>query len=210
MTPINKFFSTINNLQEQKPQVTTKIEGVILHVRARELLTQKRSHNMYSVVASFFVGLGLEIITFITYPYTNSIRFLLCATAATIAFYWSFTACMYTYFLAYVACDAKRWIDWFRATLFDLLDVVSFGSLTLWCSKILVSGGQGASELALRTIKKWYLPTPIAYHFYTSRHAMHRIPLLASTEESFLTYTTQNTDEATVMAACNSYWTENV
>ena len=212
MSETSEFFSTLKNVRDDDPIITKKIEAVLLHVRAREMETQKRKHIVFSVLMSLIMTLFMEIVKLIIYPFTDIMKFIFCVFSAVVGFILSeqimlstVQATIYAYLFAYVVFEIKGTTNLLRQFIFDTADIISFGSVTKLFSKIIVNGKTDACEIMLAENNKWYSSTPIAYHFYITRHPFHRLPKLADIENRFLDFSTNAADEKIVLTACDEY-----
>ena len=216
MSALNEFSETVAFARDN-PKLTGKIEAVMLHVRARELLKQRRLHIFYSVSLSWLVGLVLEVVRLVCYPFTNTLKFFLCAVCA--SGWWVLADALHkeattasillTYFIAYGISDFKHVTEFFRHLLFDLADILSLSTLTKIFSTMIQSGGEKGCELLITGPESKYMPKRISSHFYTTRQPYVREKSLADTEDMFLKLPQSASDPEAIIEACSDYWREN-
>ena len=213
MTGLNDFSSTVAFVRDN-PELTGKIEAVLLHVRARELTKQSRLHIFYSVGLSFLVGLVLEAVRFIVYPFTDTLRFFLSAAAG--AAWWAIADALHdeatissfisAYLVTYFVVDIKHTVEFFRHLLFDLADVVSMSTLTNVFARMILGSGEKGCELLITGGEGWYMPVPISSHFYKSRQPFKRDSWLNATESKFLNLSQGTSDPEAIARTCSEYW----
>ena len=215
MSVIKEMSDLFSAVAEKDAAITKQIEAVMLHVRARQMLLQERKHILFSVLVSLATRIIIGVLGFFAAPYFRTAIFILCLGAAVVAFFLSgfgeinpWLAAVTAYLTAYLLSNLKGTMDFFRALLFDLLDLLSFGTLTKYFSKMIVDGEMNGSNLLLATANKWYQPTPIAYHFYESRHPAIANRGLQRIEEEFMTLAVERTSDGLALEECKKYWAE--
>lgn len=216
MSVIKEMSDLFSAVAEKDAAVTKQIEAVMLHVRARQMLPQERKHILFSVLVSLATRIIIGVLGFLSAPYFRTAIFIFCIGAAVVAFFLSglgevnsWLAAVTAYLTAYLLSNFKGTMDFFRALLFDLLDLLSFGTLTKYFSKMIVDGEMTGSNLLLATANKWYQPTPIAYHFYESRHPAIANRGLQRLEEQFMNLAVQRTSDELAIQECDKYWAES-
>jgi hypothetical protein len=215
MPPINEFFETIQATSDKPPETVAKIEGVLLHARARQIIEQKRKHIILGIFISLPITIFSELIRFIIYPIASTFRFFICASVALLGFFSAdllvfseLSATIYAYLIAYVLSDIKASMSLFRAVILDILDVLGLGQFTKSYATFVVSTGRAGCELMVLGARKWYQTESLAVHFYTSRHAYSQVPHLASTESEFLKIAGAQIEESAIEERCDAYWKE--
>ena len=215
MSAVKDMLDTFSAVKNKDRGVTKQIEAVMLHARARQMLAQKRRHILFSILIGLVTRIIISVLGFLAAPYFSTCIFFLCLGAAVLAFFlsdfWginSWMAAVSAYLISYLLSNFKSTIDFFRTTLFDLLDLLLFGTLTKFVSKVIVDGGKNGTDLLLTTENKWYLPTPIAYHFHESRHPVIANRDLRRVEEQFLNLAVERTNDELAIQECDNYWTE--
>ncbi len=216
MSAVKDMLDTFSAVKNKNHDVLKQIEAVMLHARARQMLAQRRKHVLFSVLIGVVTRLVFSVLGFLATPYFSTGIFFLCLGAAVVAFllsdFWginSWIAAISAYLTTYSLSNFRNTMDGFRTSLFDLLDLLFFGTLTKWLSKIIVDGGKNGTDLLLTTANKWYLPTPIAYHFYNSRHPVIVDGVLQGVEEKFSDLAMEDTSDEFAIQECGDYWTES-
>lgn len=213
MSPINEFFETIKNTSEKSSETVAKIEGVLLHARARQIIEQKRKHTILGIFLCLPITIFKEIVRLITFPIVSTIKFFICTSVALFGFFFAdllmlseVEATIYAYLIAYIYSDIKATLSLIRGLLVDILDVLMLGQLTKSYAKFLVSSGRAGCELMVLRASKWYEPENLVVYFYSYRQAFHKIPLLASTETKFIQIAGAQIEESAIEEMCDAYW----
>ena len=213
MSLINKFFETMKKTFEKSPETVAKIEGVLLHARARQIIEQKRKHIILAIFVGLPITIFLEIIRFVAYPIVSTFKFFVCASVALLGFFFAdllmlsrAEATIYAYLIAYVLSDIDASLSLIRGVIIDILDVLGFGQFTKSYAKFVVSSGRAGCELMVLGARKWNQPESLAVYFITSRQAFHEIPHLASTESEFTEIGGAQIEESAIEERCDAYW----
>lgn len=216
MSAIKEMFDTFSALKDKDSSVTKRIEAIMLHARARQMQHQKRSHILFSVLISLATRLLIGFFGFLAAPYFQTLRFLASSGAAVAAFalsdLWAINplyAAVCAYLAVYVLSNLKSTMNFLRASTFDVFDILLLGTITKLFSTIIINGGKNGSEVLLATQNRWYQPTPIAYHFYESRHPGVRDRYLSHIEEKFLTLAVDRPNDEYALRECDKYWSES-
>lgn len=206
---------TFSAIKNKDPAITKTIEAVMLHIRAREMITQDRKHIVLSILVGLIARTLIGSFNFLSAPYFRPAVFFLCISTAAAAFFISpffefkpWPAAVSTYLIVYLLSDFKGSVTFFRKLLIDLVDLLMFGTLTKSFATLVKDAGENGAELLLSTANKWYQPTPIAYHFYESRHPARRNRRLAQYEAEFLNLAVERPSDEIALEECRRYWRE--
>jgi len=213
MSIISDFFETMTGVSDKSVETTLKIEGVLLHVRARQIIEQTSKDTVLGVCIGVPIAVVFEILRFISYPLTNTFRFLICVSVTVLVFFFSDLLVIseaktytYTYLITYVLSDIKSSISLIRVFMFDILDLVSFGKFTKLYAKFVVSAGREGCESMVRRSETWYQPDSLALNFYTSRQPLRPISSFESIESEFIEIAgVENTGDI-IDEMCDHYW----
>lgn len=210
---MRELISTIVNIANQNPEVTRAIEAVMLHLRSREMSSQKRIHILISVVMSLVIRQVLGLLSLLLYPLTDTLKFfgllvLLASGYMVLGIYDARTpvAVALLLTLSIAIFDLSASTGWARHILFDLLDIISFGTLTKLYAYFLIQGGQPACEFAVKSGDHWYAPPPLANHFFSSRQAYVQDAELTSLMDQMMGLSKEATPETEALSAVRSYW----
>jgi len=210
---MNALSSSLSNISTQSDELDDTISAVLIHIRCQELRQQKRRHILLSIALARAVGLVIGIGRFVAYPVFHPIRFTIAVSVAAFGAYGaetfgapSYLGAVYGYLLGYVLSDPKRSIEAAREVVFDAVDFLSLGTLSLLFSRILDEGQEYFVRLSLRHRRSALLPEPLAVHLYTSRIPFQRDKELKPLEQELLDLSSRTTDNASLYTWCDRYW----
>lgn len=210
---MREVIASIVNAGKQSPETTKAIEGVMLHIRAREMVTQKRRHIVASVLLSALMGQIIGLMSLILYPLTDTLRFLAAIVFFTIGYVIADRSMDISQLLILVLlmisvslADLRRSIDWFRKIFFDLIDIVTCATITKLFSYFLIHGRQEACESAIESGGECLTLTPIAYHFFTSRQPFIKNDELTLMMNEMLSFSQEPLPDEEVLRVVGGYW----
>lgn len=210
---MRELISTIANIANQNPEVTKAIGAVMLHLRSREMLSQKRIHILISVIMSLAIRQVLGLLSLLLYPLTDTLKFfgllvLLTSGYMVLGIYDARTplAVALLLTLSIAIFDLSASTGWVRHMVFDLLDIISLGTLTKLYAYFLIQGGQPACEFASKIGDHWYEPPPLANHFFSSRQAYVQDAELTNLMDQIMSLSKEATPETEALSAVRTYW----
>ena len=210
---MRELISTIGNIANQNPEVTKAVGAVMLHLRSREMLSQKRIHILISVVMSLVIRQVLGLLSLLLYPLTDTLKFfgllvLLASGYMVLGIYDARTplAVALLLTLSIAIFDLSASTGWVRHMVFDLLDIISLGTLTKLYAYFLIQGGQPACEFASKIGDHWYEPPPLANHFFSSRQAYVQDVELTNLMDQMMSLSKEATPETEALSAVRTYW----
>jgi hypothetical protein len=216
MQIVKEMASSLDAIENRSDELNLHISAVLLHIRASEMVRQKRRYIVLIIFMSWALALALELGRFLSYPVLNTIKFLVaCAFACTVAIYAFYsdgpiiTSTVYGYLIGYFLSSPKRAVEVIRNMSFDFADLVGLGTLTKILSKVLADGGKYATERALKEKSVKFAPKPLAEHFYATRHAFERVQWLKATEDEFIELSSNERDDSTFEGRCRLYWEQH-
>ena len=114
MSIISDFFDTMTGVSEKSDETILKIEAILLHVRARQIVEQTSKDIVLGICMGVPIALIFEFLRFVSYPFTNTFRFLICVSVTMIVYFFSDLLAVsetktyiYTYLVTYVLSDTK-------------------------------------------------------------------------------------------------------
>ena len=213
MPELRDFFDTLEGIKEQDRTYRIEMDATLLHVRARQIVLQKREHLVFCALVNIGFGIVGQILTFIAYPFTNTLRFFLSILAALIAYTLIYPflssellliAC--SYFLAYIIVNTKNTQNVIREFCFDIADILTFGFLTKKVSQFIINSGRAGCRLIIDYEDKWYKPKNWALSYYQSRQPYKTIKELAVIEDKIIDLPLNKASVSEIQNVCDSYW----
>ena len=213
MSIISDFFDTMTGVSEKSDETILKIEAILLHVRARQIVEQTSKDIVLGICMGVPLALIFEFLRFVSYPFTNTFRFLICVSVTMIVYFFSDLLAVsetktyiYTYLVTYVLSDTKSSLSLIRVFLFDMLDLVSFGKCTKSYAKFVVSSERTGCETMVRRSETWYQPNSIALSFYTNRLPLRPVHSLELIESEFNEIAGTKNEDYIVDEMFDDYW----
>jgi len=209
---INNFFKTMIGISKISIESNKQIEGVLLHIHARQNICQNNKDIVVSILLKLTIDLVLEIWRFVSYPITNTFRFLLCLSLPCLLYILSdalfvnqIKTYLYAYLIAYAISDLQHLLSTFRKIVFDILDIICFGQLTKIYSKFVIEAGREGCEHAIKNKPGWHQPESIAYFFYTNRIPFKPSSSLDAKTSEFMKLASED-EEKKIQQKCDDYW----
>jgi hypothetical protein len=214
LSQLQKIFATLQGVKNQAPEITAKIDAVLLHVRARQLENQKNLFILISVFAHLFIEIFGLVFSFILFPFVNTISFIACVAFSVLVFLVAdeitlsgHAASVCAYMLAYTVTNLGEIVDFFRIILFDFLDILFLGVPTKKIAKFFKNSHAEGCEIMMHPQKlRWYRPKPFPSLFYVSRWPYQTIRELAETESKFVNIARSSIADESILEMCLAYW----
>jgi len=206
---MREFGKTIENIVEysaSNPSILNEVEGILLHIHAREISGNSSFFNLKLAIASLLINFFLEFVAFLVLPFSSFLKFAFCILVALL--------CpegfkIIGYIITYFITNFQNTTNYFRGILYDLLEFISLGNLSKIFAKSLVYNLETCKRFT-NDSTVWYIPEPIARHFHRSRQPQYSSRLISGTnlstlKDMFMNLVQLQADEKEVKNAIEQY-----
>lgn len=212
-SPLEVFFETIQKTSEKSAETLAKIDGVMVHARARQIINQKNWSILLNIIFSFPLKIFSDILSLIFYPFSNTLKFLIIISAA-VSFYFiedffqidNLIRSFFAFSLFLLFYGLKEFLSSIRAIFINFLDVILFGRLTKIYCYFVVNSGRVGCELMVSGSEKWFQPRRLAVDFFLTRLPYIPDPRIQPIEDEFHDIARLESDERKIEERCSVYW----